>query len=68
MAMAMMSVIWLGRGARAAIDMASSSEGMASITSTIRITNESTQPPNAPARVPSVSPPARPNTVATTPT
>ena len=67
-AMAMMTVIWLGRGASAAIDMASSSDGMESITSTTRMTNESTQPPKAPASVPRVSPPIRPSTVAPTPT
>jgi hypothetical protein len=47
---------------------ASSSDGIDSITSTIRITNESTQPPNAPARMPSTSPPISPNMVARTPT
>ncbi len=46
--MATMTVHWLGRGARAAIETASSSDGIESMTSTVRITNESIQPPNAP--------------------
>ena len=49
--MAMMTVHWLGRDARAAIETASSSEGIDSMTSTMRITSESTQPLKAPARI-----------------
>ncbi len=67
-ATAMMTVSWLGRAAIAAIENASSSEGIESSTSTTRMTRASTQPPNAPARMPRVRPPVRPKTVATTPT
>ena len=66
--MATMTVHWLGRGASAAIETASSSDGIESMTSTVRITNESIQPPNAPAMMPSVMPPMKPKTVAKTPT
>ncbi len=67
-AIAMITVHWLGLDASAAIEKASSSPGIDSITSTIRITRESIQPPRAPARVPSVTPPTSPKRVAMTPT
>ncbi len=57
-----MTVTWLGFGARAAMETASSSDGIESMTSTARMTNESTQPPRAPASVPSVMPPTSPPT------
>ena len=50
------------------IDTASSSDGIDSITSTIRITTVSTQPPNAPAVMPRINPPVSPIRVAKTPT
>ena len=46
---------------------ASSSAGMDSRMSTIRITKVSTQPPNAPASSPSIAPPSSPKLVETTP-
>ena len=68
MATAMITVHWLGSVASAAIETARSSEGIESMTSTARMTTESTQPPKAPAIVPRVSPPVRPMSVAKTPT
>ena len=67
-AMAMMTVHCDGFGASAAIETASSSEGIDSMTSTTRMTRESTQPPKAPARVPRAMPPMSPKSVAKTPT
>ena len=50
------------------IEMASSRLGMDSMTSTIRMMTVSTQPPNAPARMPRISPPISPIRVARMPT
>ena len=51
----------------AAIETASSRFGTESRMSTVRMTTESTQPPNVPASRPSSMPPTRPNAVETTP-
>ena len=67
-AMATMTVHWLGRGASAAIETASSSDGIDSMTSTVRITNESIQPPNAPAMMPERHAADEAEAVAKTPT
>ena len=50
------------------IEMASSRLGIESITSTIRMITVSTQPPKAPARMPRISPPISPISVARMPT
>ena len=65
---ARITVNWLGFANIAAIENASSSDGSESMTSTMRMTTESTQPPSAPASVPRINPPARPIRVAPTPT
>ncbi len=67
-AMARMTVHWDGLAKIAAMENAISSEGIESITSTTRITAESTQPPMPPARMPRVRPPSKPPKVASTPT
>ena len=64
----MITVVWLGLAASAAIEMASSRLGTDSITSVTRMSTVSTQPPSAPASSPITSPTARPIRVANTPT
>jgi hypothetical protein len=64
----MITVYSLGLANNAPMETASSRPGIDSMTSTARMTTESTQPPNAPARVPSTRPPLNPMIVASTPT
>ncbi len=65
---AMITLVRFGLVNSTPIEIASSRLGMESMTSTIRISTVSTQPPNAPASSPMMSPPIRPIRVAMTPT
>ena len=67
-ATAMITLVRFGLVNSTPIEIASSRLGMDSMTSTIRMMTVSTQPPNAPASMPRISPPISPISVARMPT
>ena len=64
----MITLVRLGLVNSTPIEIASSRLGIDSITSTMRMTTVSTQPPNAPASMPRIRPPTSPISVAKMPT